>query len=143
MALRIRRSTPEARFEMTPLLDVIFLLLTFFILIQPLMVQAQLLRVTLPKLRSGQAATDAPLLAITIDNSGRLYANRQPVTEPALRAALQKAVQTDAAPRVFVGMEAGQGQVDRLPLMLRVIELLHELGIEDFSIVGAPQSQSP
>lgn len=128
---------------MTPLLDVIFLLLTFFILVQPLMVQAELLKVTLPKLSTGQAATDSPLLAITIDGAGKLYANREPVSEQQLKVALEKAVQTDAAPRVFVGMQAGQGEVDRLPLMLRVVELLREVGIEDFSIVGAPQNSGP
>ncbi len=141
MALKLRNPSHEVRFEMTPLLDVIFLLLTFFILVQPLMVQAELLKVTLPRLRAGEAAREAPLLAITIDAAGRLYANREPVHEAELRRRLFAAAEQELAPRVYVGMAAGQGEVDRLPTMLRVVEMLREAGIEDFSIVGAPKHE--
>jgi biopolymer transport protein ExbD len=124
---------------MTPLLDVIFLLLTFFILVQPLMVQAELLRVTLPELTAGEVAKENPLLAITIDAAGNLYVNREAVSEEQLQARLRAAAQQEKAPRVYVGMAAGQGDVDRLPLMLRVVEMLKAAGISDFSFVGAPK----
>jgi len=137
--MRLRHSTPSARFEMTPLLDVIFLLLTFFILVQPLMVQAELLKVTLPELTAGEVARDSPLVAITIDSAGNLYVNREAVNKAQLQQRLEAAAQQEAGPRVYVGMAAGQGEVDRLPLMLEVVEMLKAAGINDFSFVGAPK----
>jgi biopolymer transport protein ExbD len=124
---------------MTPLLDVIFLLLTFFILVQPLMVRAELLRVTLEKLESGAPASEAPMLAITIDAAGRMYVNREPVDERVLRRRLGEAAAADPAPRVYLGVEAGPGEVDRLPTMWRIVELLDDAGITDFSFIGAPR----
>lgn len=123
---------------MTPLMDVIFLLLTFFIYSQVLVVRAELLPVKLPELSAGQAAADDLLLAITVDGAGKLYLNREPTTEAALPATLQRIASQPDPPRVYVAMEAGQGQVDRAPIMLRIVEMLRTAGIEDFAFVGAP-----
>ena len=126
---------------MAPLLDVIFLLLTFFILMYPLMVQAKLMPVTLQEFASGQEATESALLAITIDGAGQLYVNREPIDEARLVTRLEQAAELESAPRVYVGVEAGAGQVDRAPLLLKVVEMVKAAGIEDFAFVGAPRGR--
>lgn len=139
MAYRIRRTTHEARFELTPLLDVIFLLLTFFIFSQVMLVRAELLPVNLPRFSAGATAADADAaLALTIDNRGRIYANFEPVTREQLTILLENLAERDDPPRVYVGTEAGSGQVDRLPVMLELVEQLRAAGIDNFSFVGQP-----
>lgn len=139
MAYRIRRTTHEPRFELTPLLDVIFLLLTFFIFSQVMMVRAELLPVRLPQFAAGATAAEADaMLALTIDAEGRLYANFEPVTRDQLRLILERLAEQEAPPRVYVGTEEGLGEVDRLPVMLELVELLRATGIENFSFVGRP-----
>jgi len=140
MAYRIRRTRHEARFELTPLLDVIFLLLTFFIFSQVMLVRAELLPVTLPRFAAGATAaeTDAGL-ALTIDRRGRIYANFEPVTDEQLTLLLENLAERENPPPVFVGTEAGVGEVDRLPVMLQLVEKLRAAGIENFSFVGQPE----
>ena len=60
--LRIRRNTHDFRIEIMPLIDVIFLLLTFFIYAMVLMVRAELLPVEMHAFASGEPGADvAPL----------------------------------------------------------------------------------
>lgn len=143
MSSPLRRSTHEPRIEMTPLLDVIFLLLTFFIYSQVLVVRAELLPVRLPELSAGQAASDDLLMAITVDGRGRLYLNREPTAEGELPARLRAIANQPDPPRVYVAMEAGEGEVDRAPILLRIFGELRAAGINDFSFVGAPDAAGP
>ena len=75
----LRRPDDAARIEIMPLIDVIFLLLTFFIYAMVLMVRAELLPIEVPELRSGEAAESSGRLTITIDRDGRFYLNGEPV----------------------------------------------------------------
>jgi len=144
MAYRIRRTTHEARFELTPLLDVIFLLLTFFILSQVMLVRADLLPVNLPRFAAGATAAEQDAaLALTIDRRGQVYANFEPVSRERLAALLNDLAERDQPPRVYVGTEAGTGDVDRLPVMLELVEQLRAAGIDDFSFVGQPGDGRP
>lgn len=128
---------------MMPLLDVIFLLLTFFIMLQPEMIRAALLKVNLPQLQTAAPADASPMLAITLDADGQLYLNREPVGRDELRARLFRAAEQSDAPRVYLASEGGAGRIDRLPIVLEIIDLLRGVGIEDFTLVGAPRRVNP
>jgi len=144
MAYRIRRTTHDIRFELTPLLDVIFLLLTFFIFSQVMLVRADLLPVNLPRFAAGATAAEADAaLALTIDRRGQVYANFEPVTDARLTALLNDLAERDDPPRVYVGTEAGMGEVDRLPVMLELVQQLRAAGIDNFSFVGQPGEGQP
>ncbi len=77
--LSIRRTVHETRIEIMPMIDVIFLLLTFFIYAMVLMVRAELLPVEMHGFSSGVPARVPPAVAITIDRNGALFFNRDPV----------------------------------------------------------------
>jgi biopolymer transport protein ExbD len=128
----------EPRMEMTPLLDVIFLLLTFFIYSIVLTVRAQVLPVSLPALTTGQTAQDVKVAGITVDARGDLFLNRQPVTRQELEARLGELSRQPEPPAFYLAIDAEQGQVDRGPLLIELIELLRKLKIENVNIVGAP-----
>lgn len=131
-----------------PLIDVIFLLLTFFIYSLVTMVQAEILPVQLQTLTTGQAAEPASIMAITIDAQGSLYFNRAPIEDAALDAKLAELAQLEDVPKLFLALEdtrltAEPGKadnagrtIDRGPLLISLIERVRKAGIEDFNIVG-------
>jgi biopolymer transport protein ExbD len=130
--------THQPRVEMTPLLDVIFLLLTFFIYSIVLTVRAQVLPVKLPALSTGEIAQGVQIAGITVDLGGRFYLNQQLVTRTELEARLQEMAARPDPPRFFLAVDAQSGSIDRAPILLEMIEMLRRLKIEDFSIVGRP-----
>ncbi len=83
-------SAPMGDINMTPLIDVMLVLLVIFIITAPLMVSA--VKVDLPK-ASATAVTEAgaPTLAVAIDKDGTVYVRDQALTGPALEQALRAA----------------------------------------------------
>lgn len=142
-SIRIRRPSQEARIEMTPLLDVIFLLLTFFMYSLVLMVRAQILPVTLPELTTGESTQGmSNIVGITLDGHGRLFLNREPISEDALRERFVELAEWEKQPTLFLAMEQ-EGQVDRAPLFLRLIEMARSAGLGNLNIVGPASSDAP
>jgi biopolymer transport protein ExbD len=134
----IRRDDLAPRVEMMPLIDVIFLLLTFFIYSLIVTVRAEVLPVTLTTLTTGKQATPTEVQAITIDHDGQLYLNREPITGRDLSTRLISLSDLPDPPSLYVAMEA-QGSTDRGPILLDVIERVRAAGIGDFVIVGQPK----
>lgn len=136
---KIRHNDLTPRVEMLPLIDVIFLLLTFFIYSLIVMVKAQVLPVELSSVTAGQSTTKTVVNAITVDGHGKLFFNREPMSMAKLDAVLAKlAVEPDAA-KLYLAMQAA-GEVDRGPVLLKVIEKVRAAGITEFTIVGSPGS---
>ena len=138
-----RRRDLSPRVEIMPLIDVIFLLLTFFIYSLISMVRAEVLPVQLQALTTGEQAEPAVVVAVTIDAQGGLYLNRAPIDRGALDQRLSQIAQSENKPRLFLAMEdtgdvepGAAGVVDRGPLLIELIERVRKAGIEDFSIVG-------
>lgn len=125
------------------MIDVIFLLLTFFIYSMVLMVQAQVLPVHLAPVATGQRAKPAKIEAITIDRTGRLYLDRKPITREQLDAHLKTLAEQAHPPKVFVAAERSDGPttVDRLPVLWSLIGRLERSGL-DVSLVGLPETKA-
>lgn len=141
----VRRHDLSPRVEMIPLIDVIFLLLTFFIYSLTVMVQAQVLPVKLAPVTTGTAARPAEIAAITLDLSGALYLNREPIDAQALDAALREMAEQETPPLLFLAMQSPAAEddspafIDRGPLLVELIERVRRAGLTDFTIVGPPQ----
>ena len=72
--------------DLTPLIDVIFLLLLFFILATTFLKPA--VNVTLPTAQSGSQAEKTLQMVVTIDNLGQVFFEGRPVFPEALPALL-------------------------------------------------------
>ena len=79
-------ATPMADINMTPLIDVMLVLLVIFMVTAPLMVSA--LRVDLPK-AAGSASTSPAILALAVDKAGQIFVDEQPVELGALSDTLR------------------------------------------------------
>jgi biopolymer transport protein TolR len=83
-------SMPMSEINMTPLIDVMLVLLVIFIITAPLMTSS--LKLDLPKAEGGAPSNAPAFLALAIDNEGRLFlgdepAQRQQVVQRARDAA--------------------------------------------------------
>jgi len=92
-------SAPMAEINMTPLIDVMLVLLVIFMVTAPLMVSA--VRVELPQASAAPVADAAtPTLEVAIDKAGLVYLRDKPLAGAALEAALREAATRDATTEV-------------------------------------------
>lgn len=137
MPLRLRRSIEEPRLEIMPLIDVVFLLLTFFIYAMVLMIRARVLPVSLPTLSASSAAVDVEAVSVTIDGTGSIYVDAEPIELDGVVAAINQIRAQHPDARVYLA-PAIVGEADRLPVFLDVINALRGAGVQEFYIVGTP-----
>ncbi|NJL82133.1 MAG: biopolymer transporter ExbD [Chloroflexaceae bacterium] len=78
----------EVRIEIVPLIDVIFCILTFFILAAVGLSRQQAISLDLPKANTGKPQV-REMLVVSLDNLGQLYVEQQPVTRDRLSAILK------------------------------------------------------
>jgi len=135
----IRRSVHEPRVEMTPLIDVVFLLLTFFIYAMVLMVSIELLPMRLRAFMSGQPAEPAPAAVIAIDLEGRLFIDREESTVDGLLPHIRARQETEPGLVVYLALEDGDGVIDRAPMLQDIWDRLKDAGLE-LHLVGRPDA---
>ena len=91
---RSQGTKPMSDINMTPLIDVMLVLLVIFIITAPLLVSS--VRVDLPK-ASGASASNAPkFVELTIDRAGTVYLDDAAQTSEELATVLEKTAKSNA-----------------------------------------------
>ena len=140
--LSLRRPEPEARIELMPLIDVIFLILTFFIYAMVLMVQVDVLPVPMESYISGEAADPVPATSITLDLDGSVYVGQVQVELDQVLPEVQRLLEASPETAIYIVMAAGEADIDRGPILTSLWDHLRESGIE-IKLVGAPTPVEP
>ncbi len=121
-------TAPMGEINMTPLIDVMLVLLVIFIITAPLLVNA--VKVDLPHANAPSTVdTRAPTLAVAIDKDGNVYVRDQIVAGEALDGALRQAAATHAQTEV-------QLRADRAVPYGRVLEFMAQANRAGLSRVG-------
>jgi len=123
----------EPRLELTPLIDVVFLLLTFFIFSVAMMVRADTLDITLPSVRSGQPAEPSEIVAITVLQDGSVRVDGEPVADADLGARYTELAASGQRVLVAADQRAASGD------LLRVLDALAGAGVQNVGVVGRPE----
>jgi biopolymer transport protein ExbD len=132
--VKLRRSEAPFRVELTPLIDVVFLLLTFFIYAMVLMDRVELVPLELKPLEAGVVVTDAappPARTLSLDGSGGMFLDREPIALEAVVPTLQATLEEDPETVLYLAVADEVGPTDRIPVLL---ELWNQLRIAEIPI---------
>lgn len=102
-----------AQINIVPMIDVIFAILTFFIMSTLFLNRSEGLPVNLPKAGTAKTQSSATPITVTIDSAGDVSLNRQPVTLDTLPARVQqlKGKNTEVVVIINADQSATHGQV--------------------------------
>ncbi len=139
LRLRIESSSEDVRIEVVPLIDVIFCILTFFILAAMGLSRQQAISVDLPRASTG-TPQGREILAIAINESGQVFVDQQPVTTKDLF--LQKLRDYNknkptGIMALYAPTNATYSQV------VQVLDLMREVGGDRVALATIPGESSP
>jgi biopolymer transport protein ExbD len=115
--------------NVTPLVDVMLVLLVVFIITAPLLTQA--VKVDLPKTEKTEAVDDKDLATLAIDAKGQIFLNDRPQTQQNLEEVLRTLQQANA--NLSVQLQADQA----VPYgrVAEVMALAHKAGITKLGFI--------
>jgi biopolymer transport protein ExbD len=135
---RIRNSMPEPKLDLLPLIDVVFLLLTFFLLALTILVRADVLGLSLPSVTTGQRAPNSNAVTVSIDEQGNIEVDGQSVQLDNLLTRLQETMQAAASEDKTLVVFVAADQRGKSGDLLAVLDALAAGGIEHVSVLGTP-----
>ncbi len=130
------RSRRKARIEIIPLIDIIFFLLATFVMVSLSMVKSHAIPVNLPSAATGTPQQPGDFATISIDATGALYFNKEPVDESGLESALKNLLATNPDPRVFIHGDTNAAFGDAIG----VLDEVRGLGITKVAIETEPKA---
>ncbi|HEY9689936.1 MAG TPA: biopolymer transporter ExbD [Coleofasciculaceae cyanobacterium] len=138
MKINLDSQDQEIRIEIVPLIDVIFCILTFFILAAIGLTRQQAIGVDLPQASTGQTQM-RKLAMVTLSPSGQLYFQQSPVTKDALLTQLQafKQAQPDGTIVLYASQSAFYSDV------VAVLDLLRSVGGDRVALATLPGGKNP
>jgi biopolymer transport protein ExbD len=135
---RARRTRFDPSLDMTPLIDVVFLLLTFFVFALLLTVRLDVRDIELPRLASVQPAEPQPVLLIKLRADGSVDVDGTPTPWEQIATAVTDAhaARPDAAIIVAIDSATPFGTAARLS------SLVEQTGIERLQVVALPEEDA-
>ncbi|MDH5612995.1 MAG: biopolymer transporter ExbD [Gammaproteobacteria bacterium] len=124
--LTTRHKTPN----LTPLIDIVFLLLVFFMLTAHF-VKDQSLDIVLPEANSAVNLEDQGALEVIINNNGEILIAKQIIKSDDLDYALQQSLQSRSNKQVILRGD----KTSQLDLTVRIMDAARKAGAESLDII--------
>lgn len=134
MKLNFDNPGEEARIEILPLIDVIFCILTFFILGAMSLTRQSAIGVDLPSAGTGTPQMREMLL-VSLDPIGQLYFDQQPVTRQQLASILT--AEYEANPRKLAVLYASRAA--KYDDVVDILDMLRALGGDRVALATLPE----
>ena len=130
--------------SLTPLIDVVFLLLIFFLVTSEFEEEERRLKIVLPEATSAAPMTGQPReIVIDIDEAGEIYMRGQPLGLPELDRLLRDAVQNNPTGQASAVIRADRAT--SFQPVVSVMDVCNRTGISNYSVTtqeGPQASQS-
>lgn len=130
-----RNGTTISQINVTPLVDVMLVLLVIFMVTAPIIQQG--VQVNLPQAKAGAIPGKEEQLVVTITRNGRIYLNDNPMTLAELGVKLRAIRQLQQDKEVYLRAD----QDVRYGVVMRTIAEIKQAGIEKLGMVTRPLSQ--
>ncbi len=130
-----RNPGPMADINVTPMVDVMLVLLVIFILSAPMLSNA--VKLDLPVANAAASAQQAASVLLAIDGAGQIYWNNEPVDAVALEQRLQQAA--TLAPQPELQLRADKNT--RYEVVAQVMAAAQQQGLTKLGFVTAPEKE--
>lgn len=138
MAVQFKRGTAIASLSLTPLIDIVFLLLIFFIVTSRFAQQDLEMDVQLPTATEAQPLVMQPKeIFLHIDEQGHFFVGRTPIAPEALEQQLNDTLLQNPLSQTVVVRADRRCSWDRVSL---AIDICHRAGIHDIRLPTQPES---
>ena len=130
-----RNPGPMADINVTPMVDVMLVLLVIFILSAPMLSNA--VKLDLPVANAAASGQQAASVLLAIDGKGQIYWNNEPVDATALEQRLQQAA--TLAPQPELQLRADKNT--RYEVVAQVMAAAQQQGLTKLGFVTAPEKE--
>ena len=129
---RPRSAQPISEINVTPLVDVMLVLVVIFILTAPLLTSA--IKLYLPQSAAAKPAQASRALTLVVDRVGQIFLADQPITPERLAQELRQAAQTnpDTELRLRADAQVPYGRI------VEVMGVAHQAGLHRIGFVADP-----
>ncbi|MCC9642590.1 biopolymer transporter ExbD [Rhodopirellula sp. JC740] len=132
MAVQLKRSNVAGTLSLTPLIDVVFLLLIFFLVTSEFEDEERQLDIVLPSATSAVPMTSKPReVVVDIDADGTVYLRGEATPLEELEKLLQKAVASNPTNQTVV-IRADQNA--SFQPVVNVMDVCNRTGVSDYSV---------
>jgi len=130
-----RESATISQINVTPLVDVMLVLLVIFMVTAPIIQQG--VQVNLPQAKSSAIPGTEEHLVVTVAKNGKVYLNDNAMSLPELGAKLRALQKLDSNKQVYLRAD----QEVRYGTVMKTIAEIKQAGIERLGMVTQPPSQ--
>jgi biopolymer transport protein ExbD len=138
MKIDYKQPDQEVRIELIPLIDVIFCILTFFILGALALTRQNAINVDLPQAATGVTQM-REILVVSVDPVGQVYIDKDPVTAEQLLKTLQEYIRNKPQGQIVLYASRLSSYND----VVRVLDILRSVGGDRVALATLKEGQAP
>lgn len=125
---------PMSDINVTPMVDVMLVLLVIFIITAPLLTHS--IKLDLPKVEAPVAGNEGEVITLSIDARGRLFWNNDLLTQPEFEKRLTQAAKRDPQPDLQIRAD----NETRYEVMAKVMSTAQTMGMTRLGFVTEPKA---
>jgi len=132
-----KNQAPMADINVTPMVDVMLVLLVIFIITAPLFTHA--IKLDLPNAQSAPAPEKPATIALSINGAGKIFWNNDPIEQQGLDAKLATAAQKSPQPELQLRAD----KETRYEIIAQVMAAAQSNGLTKIGFVTEPKEPQP